>query len=382
MGRAIAGFGLSVLLTIGLLEWDVFGAAGRALASACGAGTEAAKVERTFLDPVSQDVSTGERVRESLRRLSAETEGQGAGRTVLIGNSQTFSVVLAPQESVPGNAPKTYPDLVRDRLMARGGGDLYRLSAPNLSYLEALWEVSYLAQVKELKPRRVVLQLNYESFRKTGIREGMLELLNEPRFAEAIRRLIGENGRYSSAFEQAVKRHEERKDGAGRKLERGRASLGAEMETGFRAWAGEQTIWEKKHETKAQFLNLLYLLRVYLLKITPTTPRPLSGAAYETSVAALDRLATVCSDNGIELRLFLAPQNPTVRMWLTQADRDRYRGACSRLAEKRGLKLVDLEDCVPDRLWGVWIDGPDPIHFGLEGHRVMAESVLAAGLMA
>jgi hypothetical protein len=32
-------------------------------------------------------------------------------------------------------------------------------------------------------------------------------------------------------------------------------------------------------------------------------------------------------------------------------------------------------------MWGVWIDGPDPIHFGRAGHARMAELLIADGLI-
>jgi hypothetical protein len=67
-------------------------------------------------------------------------------------------------------------------------------------------------------------------------------------------------------------------------------------------------------------------------------------------------------------------------MWRTEADRDRYRGAAQALSSKFGLRLVDLENKVPAEQWGVWIDGPDPIHFGLKGHETMAAAMLSSGL--
>jgi hypothetical protein len=44
------------------------------------------------------------------------------------------------------------------------------------------------------------------------------------------------------------------------------------------------------------------------------------------------------------------------------------------------LKLVDLENSIPRDQWGVWIDGPDPIHFGLRGHVQMADVMMKTGL--
>jgi len=43
---------------------------------------------------------------------------------------------------------------------------------------------------------------------------------------------------------------------------------------------------------------------------------------------------------------------------------------------------VDLENSIPGDMWGVWIDGPDPIHFGRAAHKRMAELMSTAGLFS
>jgi hypothetical protein len=211
----------------------------------------------------------------------------------------------------------------------------------------------------------------------------MLELMEEPKFAAAVESMIAENSSYSGVLTQAVNRYHEKiavdpsRETAGHKP----SNPGARWESNLRQRAETTQLWRVKHDTKGDLLNLLYLMRVYLLKITPTTPRPLSGAAFETSVAALDRIAEICRDSGIELRLFLAPQNPATPLWRTVEDRNRYLDAGRRLSEKYHLPLTDLENTIPKQDWGVWIDGPDPIHFGLQGHRLMADAVWKTGLL-
>ena len=190
---------------------------------------------------------------------------------------------------------------------------------------------------------------------------------------------------YGATFEQAIRRfHElESKTNSARQQASlvGTQSFGQQAESSLRASLEQLGIGTEKHEAKGEFLNLLYLLRVYLLKITPSTPRPLGGAAYEGSLSALNAIAQQCQAAHIELRLFLAPQNPGARLWRTEADRERYRGAAQRLAKDYGLRMVDLEKSIPAEQWGVWIDGPDPIHFGLKGHETMAAAMLASELL-
>jgi hypothetical protein len=378
---------VTLVLTGLILYGRPFQIAGQALSSLFGMGDNTAKVEEVFRDSGTQEVTAGGdpyRSLEALRRRWAASKPERS--LVVIGNSQTLSVVLAPGEIPPTMPPKTYVDRIAERFAAAGGPAVYRLSAPNLSYLEALWYVTYLTTVSNLRPSEIVLQLNYESFRKTGIRDGMLGLLRDPKFARVVQEMAGSGSLYGAAFGQAVKRYEETRRKAesqrdGKREGSGHPALlyGERMEAVVRRVLESNGIQAKKHEAKSDILNLLYLLRVYVLRITPTTPRPLSGAAYEASVSALNAIAEKCRDNGVDLALFLAPQNPAVRLWRTKEDRARYRNAAQGLAARYGLKLVDLENSIPKDEWGVWIDGPDPIHFGLRGHMQMTDVMMKTG---
>src|SRR6185436_899951 len=80
---------------------------------------------------------------------------------------------------------------------------------PNISYMEAVWYLLYLSSHDERKPVRFILQLNYDTFRKTGVRDGMLEMLKDSGFQTAIRSEIESRKPYSATFEQALKRYEE-----------------------------------------------------------------------------------------------------------------------------------------------------------------------------
>jgi hypothetical protein len=104
-----------------------------------------------FVNPAQEDakvtsVSAGQHPLESLRKLeSSWCNVPKATRYILSGNSQTFTVLLAPSEAVLTETDRTYPDLLLDRLNATGASVYgYRLSAPNISYMEVLWYLNYL----------------------------------------------------------------------------------------------------------------------------------------------------------------------------------------------------------------------------------------------
>ena len=42
-------------------------------------------------------------------------------------------------------------------------------------------------------------------------------------------------------------------------------------------------------------------------------------------------------------------------------------------AHDEGQAYYDFEDSIPGPMWGVWVDGPDPIHFGRAAHHRLAD---------
>src|SRR5262245_11015470 len=178
---------LTFLALWSLLEWEPFRPL-RAIFAQAGPAQEDGLVSLLFTDPNTQEDSNGEHPLARLRQLeSSWWNASKVKRYILTGNSQTFTVLLAPSEARPTQAERSYPDILLDRLNAAGANvHGYRLSAPNISYMEVLWYLNYLIARPCLLPSEFVVQLNFETFRKTGVREGMLELLEDPNFASSI----------------------------------------------------------------------------------------------------------------------------------------------------------------------------------------------------
>jgi hypothetical protein len=381
----IPAMALTGALLTAMLVWDPFSHAISAMNGAAPA-LEGAKVNNYFSDPATQEVSNGQHPLASLRLL--ETRWCGARtdpRYILSGNSQTMTVVLAPSEASSPGAAKTYPDILLDRLVSSGfRGHGYRLSAPNLSYVEVLWYLGYLVSHPCLTPNEYVLQLNFETFRKTGVRDGMLELLADPTCAAwAEQEARATAAPYSGALQQAVGRY---KSMMGKQSGHGTAAaatsrtglaesagLGGIIETRTRELLDQMPAFKTRGVLKAELLNLLYLMRVDLLGITPATKRSLGGGTLTANVSALERVGKMCRDAGIRLVYFNAPQNPSAPLYRTSADREQYERMVAELARADAQAYFDFESSIPAPMWGVWVDGPDPIHFGREAHRRLAD---------
>jgi len=387
--QAVFALALTFAALCGLLAWDPF----RHLRDIfVNPALENAKVSSLLTDPNTQEVSDGQKPLESLRKLeSSWCNASKDRRYILTGNSQTFSVLLAPSEAPQAEADRTYPDLLLDRLNAAGANvHGYRLSAPNISYMEVLWYLNYLLVHPCLIPGEFVIQLNFETFRKTGVREGMLELLEDPDFASIIEQEARSNAPYANTFQQAIDQYEsrvakEKGSQASSISKTGFAEArgaGNVLETKARTALDQLSLFRSRGELKAELLDFLYLARVNLLGITPTTKRSLGGGPLTTNLSSLERIGELCRRNGIRLVFFNAPQNPNAPLYRTSADREQYQQIISRLARKFGQGYFDFENSIPGPLWGVWIDGPDPIHFGRAAHRRLADLMFEQGVIS
>ena len=387
--QTVLALALTFAALWGLLIWDPF----RHLRDVfVNPAQEDAKVSSVFTDPNTQEVSDGQHPLESLRKLESRwCDVSKATRYILTGNSQTFTVLLAPSEASSTETDRTYPDLLLERLNAAGASiHGYRLSAPNISYMEVLWYLNYLLAHHCLIPGEFVIQLNFETFRKTGVREGMLELLEDPDFASAAEQEARSNAPYANTFQQAIDQYAFRvaKEKGSQTSSISKTGLtqawgaGSVLETKLRSALDRLSLFRSRGQLKSELLDFLYLARVNLLGITPTTKRSLGGGPLTANVSSLERIGELSRRNGIRLVFFNAPQNPNAPLYRTPADREQYQQIISRLARKFGQGYFDYENSIPGPLWGVWIDGPDPIHFGRAGHHRLADLMFEQGVIS
>jgi hypothetical protein len=383
---------LTLVTLWGLLALDPFAGA-RALFAKAEHIREGALVEHRFVDPKTQETSNGQSPLASFRTLEAEWCGIAKERRyVLSGNSQTLTVLLAPSEPLATEAEPTYPDLLLDRVRASGAEMAgYRLSAPNISYMEVLWYLRYLLMHPCLVPGEFIVQLNFETFRKTNVRDGMLELLADPTFLAAAEQEAQSDAPYAGTFQQAIDRYRARlareKGGEVEGNATSRTGLaethgiGGLIESRLREVLDRLPLFKSRADLKGELLDILYFVRVKFLGITPTTKRSLGGGTLTSNVASLQKIGDLCNRNGIRLVFFNAPQNPNAPLYRTVADRDQYLSIVAKLSRDYASASFDFEDKIPSPMWGVWIDGPDPIHFGRQAHHLLADLMFASGVV-
>ena len=379
-----AGVLLSTLAMFALLvRLQPFDLASALLDRAFHAPPKWTQVADLFRDPDTQELSRGDHPLESFALLSKYWAAHpGPRRVVFIGNSQMQAITLAPGEAPYAAPGKTYVDLIADRCRQDGRFLVYRLSAGGMSYEEALWYVYYLLSVPELKPDAIVFQINYQFFWQGGIRDGMLELLNYTRFREKIERAAGEAQPFSESFGESLARFRNigHTSSAGQSdasppAESGGAGLAGALENAVRDRLVNVPGFNRRPEQKESFLQMLYRIRLYILRVTPGGARSISGVRLLRSQSCVDSVARLCRESHVRLMLFHAPLNPEVKLYLTAHDRQAHYDFVRGLAARYQLPVGEFEEAIPRQYWGRVLNGPDPLHLGRTGHKMLAELI-------
>lgn len=331
-------------------------------------GGETMRMQPVDLRPDHIDVLHGEKLLTALRALRPAAP---RARLVVFGNSQQYTASLPRGAKVRAHKARMASALLAEWLEAQASGRfaVYNAAAPNQTFPEALWQALYWFEVGSDKPKTLLLQASFDTFRKTGIRPGYQTLLDEPRFVAALERHLAARSRhYATDWLDARK---------------AKADRTAELEGRGknRQWSPEPilrkklkivSLFERRQQLRGAFLRLLYLARVHLLRISPTTRRHITGKPFEQNMAALKDLIELAQRHGARVVLYNAPVNPAIDMFFPAE----YRGFLKRLRQlcaTHAVPFADLADAVPREHWGYWIDGPDPIHFDAQAHRLVAE---------
>jgi hypothetical protein len=388
---SIGVLAITLVLLVGLLRSNPFGAACDGLDRLFGAPPKWTQVTNVYRNPKTQEMTHGDDPTASLDGLKQYWhQFPGAGRIVFIGNSQMHTISLAPGEPPPSTPEKTYVDLVMD-MVRRVQPDelLYRLSSSGMSYPEVLWELNFMIDDPDLRPKTVILQMNYQSFWTGNIRDSMLPMLAHPPFRARIEALATSGRPDAQAYEDALHRYDQVEESDQTKLNAasnaGLTSVfvphltpGFAMETRVRTWLDEVEPPAQRADLRESFEDFLYRGRLYLLQLKPSTARSIDGSRLFAAQSAVDSIAELCNANDVHLILFNAPVNPNVALYRTSKDREAYQRFVANIASRYNLPLFDFENTIRAELWGHLLNGPDPLHMGRAGHQQMATQMIQA----
>lgn len=369
-------FGLlaATLVVVGLLgQVNPFGL----LQEAITHGDEAERMQPVRLDPASVGISQNQ---EPLKAYRARPLPPASRRQVVFfGNSQQYTASLPRGAAiVPNHFVEITSELFESKLEARapGGFAVYNAAAANQNFIETLWQGLYWFKVAPVKPSVIVVQSSFDTFRKSGVRPGFQTLIEDPTFTAALDAWAapGEKERpYLAEMAKAREEYEARK----KELAAATKEEAWTLEGSLRKGLEHVPLYRRREEYKNNMLVCLYLTRVLLFKISPTTRRHITGTPLLDNFTALTDLVRLAKSSGASVFIYNAPTNPRVSMFF-QEEYDAYLTRLGALAEAESAGFVDLANLVPSDEWGYWVDGPDPIHFDEQGHKTLADRLDAA----
>jgi len=293
-----------------------------------------------------------------------------------MGNSQQFTCSLP--KGVRADTTHEAPvmnDILASKLVEKAAHPItvYNASAPNQTMVEELWQGIYWFKVGTPRPKILLIASNFDTYRKTGIRNGFQTLLDDRAFVSALDRFPFADRPYGSEFASARRTFESRKEEGV-----------TQQATGwtFEGWIRDRLddsvpLYHARQQRKGNFLSVLYLLRVHMLQLRPTTKRHITGQPLAENLSALTDLVRLARASGAVTFIYNAPTNPAVSMFYEEEYRT-YLDRLRALAKDESSYFADFSDAVPRDDWGYWIDGPDPIHFDERGHHTMAGRIDAA----
>src|SRR5438105_1484170 len=147
-------------------------------------GGDDTRVQPQMLTPDAWDPSFGDGLLDTLSKHRPFP--QDADSILVFGNSQQFTISLARgQAAHPGKSPVA-ADLFIDKLNAATPGRyvMFNGAAANQMFPEALWQAIYWFDVAPDRPRTLLIQSSFDTFRKVGIRPGYQSLLTAPQFSD------------------------------------------------------------------------------------------------------------------------------------------------------------------------------------------------------
>ncbi len=283
---------------------------------------------------------------------------------ILCGMSQMFSI----NERQPGD--QMICEEMDDRL-APLGVRVYGLAAPNLCNEEALFLILALLDKPETTPKAFIYGACFDKMRNVDLRPGYQAFLTAKPGLQA-------------AWKEAATAYQEKYPLAADKMLKTLADLQAAEQHDDNSFEGrlreKVAAWlpivAARKELNGYLQLRLHLLRNTLLRIKPTSKRPVIRSRYEMNREFLQMMSDVCEEAGVQFITYVIPLNPLAENPYIEEEYLEFKDWLGSVAEARRVPFANLEDLVPPSDWGEFLGGPDFKHFKGNGHRLTAAKLV------
>jgi len=287
-------------------------------------------------------------------------------RYLWLGNSQLHAI----NQRKP--ADRSAPELLH-MLLRASGSYLVTFSEPNANLQEHLVLFAYL--LPRLKPDVLLLPVVFDDFRETGVRAGIAPALRDDQArAELSDSRIGATllaeGEHAAADEG---------DLAGVA-----ATVQEKSERALTGWLEERwALWAARPQARGEIALFLYELRNSVFGIKPTTARRVIPGRFAKNWSALEAIIDLAGAHRVNVLLYIVPLRNDVKIPYVQREYSDFKEKLRReFADREGVRVLDLERIVDNRLWGTKAAttvGGEPeydfMHFQARGHEALASAL-------
>jgi hypothetical protein len=292
------------------------------------------------------------------------------GRTnrliILSGMSQMHAI----NERKPGD--RIISQILDDDLKDKGVR-VWGEAGPNLCNEEATMQILAFCSEPRTTPSVFMYGLCFDKFRDVDLRPGYQEFLRSRPDVEAAWKATAERfaKTYPLASAKMLATYQDLNSAAGADPD----TFESRLRQRVGSWL--PLVGERK-DLYASVAIGLYKARNAILRITPTTKRPIIQSRYELNKQFLCLMADLAREHHVQMVTYIIPLNPLAQNPYVPEEYEEFKKYAARWAAERDIPFANLETIVPKGEWGWFNGGPDFKHFKEEGHIRTAAAVLNA----
>ena len=282
---------------------------------------------------------------------------------VITGMSQMYAI----NEATPTD--QTISEWLDDHY-APLGVRVFGLAAPNLANEEALFLL--LAELSDpaTTPKVLIMGVSFDKFRNVDLREGYRAFLQRrPRTSALWRETAAQ---YSDSFPLATAKMVSTLSDSSSLS--GTDSSSLEWRIRDRLGAMLPVIAGRK-DLNFFVMDRLYEARNKAFGISTSSKRPLIKSRYDMNREFLQLMVAVAHARRVRVILYINPLNPRAVNPYIPDEYEGFKSWLAKYARSRNVPLANLENEIPAADWGMFMGGPDFMHFKGEGHLKTAAAI-------
>jgi len=244
-------------------------------------------------------------------------------------------------------------------------------AGPNLCNEEALMQMIAFCNEPRTTPAVFIYALCFDKFRNLDLRPGYQDFLRA-------------RPDILAAYQQAADHYASQYPLASTKMKSSLADLKSEateednsFETRVRAGVAKFVpLVAQRQDVNALLTIQIGMLRNAVLRITPTSKRPIIQSRYDMNREFLQMMADVALEHHVQFIVYVIPLNAQAENPYVTSEYEQFKIWAKKFADDRGLPFANFENLIPRDEWGFFMGGPDFKHFRGEGHRRTAEAIM------